>query len=534
MKAAEIRLPVTLANPETTRMGFLHASMGLVVGYGLAAIGLAAGLIAGRAGREHWFQLPLLAAVLAVGVGAFCGLVARGLPAVNALLGLRGIAVGGALATFFAGVLAGRYAPRRTVGPRVERGTRLLDARAPGATRPGNDHIRCAGQAVPALDETKHFKLIGTTGTGKSTAIRELLRGALARGDRVVIADPDGAYLAEFYDAARGDRILNPFEPRAMRWDLFGELRESYDGDLLARALIPDQGGDDRAWRSYARVLLSALLRQLQTAGCRNVATLHRLVTSAPLEEMRILLDGTPAAPFLADDNARFFASVRAIATAQLSVLEHLDRPAGAPLLSVRGWVRAGRDAHGGVVFLPYRASQIATLRGIVSTWLRLAIFETMELGEADHRLWFVIDELDALGAIDGLKDALARMRKFGGRCILGLQSIAQVSGTYGPADAQTIVENCGNTLVLRCSAAENGGTARFASKLIGEREVIRRQVSRSQGGAFEKASRSRSISLQHATEPAVLAAEIEQLRDLEGYLKFASRPEWLKVRLRR
>ena len=45
--------------------------------------------------------------------------------------------------------------------------------------------------------------------------------------------------------------------------------------------------------------------------------------------------------------------------------------------------------------------------------------------------------------------------------------------------DAQTIVENCGNTLILRCSASENGGTSQFASRLIGEREVLRRQVSR-------------------------------------------------------
>jgi type IV secretory pathway VirB4 component len=28
-----------------------------------------------------------------------------------------------------------------------------------------------AGYAVPQADETKHFKIIGTTGTGKSTAI---------------------------------------------------------------------------------------------------------------------------------------------------------------------------------------------------------------------------------------------------------------------------------------------------------------------------------------------------------------------------
>src|SRR5580700_2271610 len=85
---------------------------------------------------------------------------------------------------------------------------------------------------------------------------------------------------------------------------------------------------------------------------------------------------------------------------------------------------------------------------------------------------------LTPIAIIDGLKDALARLRKFGGRCCLGFQSAAQVSSTYG-GDAQTIVENCSNTLILRCSASEHGGTSQFASRLIGEREVSRRQVSR-------------------------------------------------------
>src|ERR1019366_2797091 len=50
---------------------------------------------------------------------------------------------------------------------------------------------------------------------------------------------------------------------------------------------------------------------------------------------------------------------------------------------------------------------------------------------------------------------------------------IAQVSSTYGAGEAQTIVENCGNTLILRCSGSENGGTSHFASRLIGEGEVL-------------------------------------------------------------
>jgi hypothetical protein len=41
-------------------------------------------------------------------------------------------------------------------------------------------------------------------------------------------------------------------------------------------------------------------------------------------------------------------------------------------------------------------------------------IFVALGLPESDQRLWFVVDELDALGAIDGLKDALARYESVG------------------------------------------------------------------------------------------------------------------------
>jgi type IV secretory pathway TraG/TraD family ATPase VirD4 len=150
-----------------------------------------------------------------------------------------------------------------------------------------------------------------------------------------------------------------------------------------------------------------------------------------------------------------------------------------------------------------------------------------------DQRLWFVIDEMDALGAIEGLKDALARLRKFGGRCVLGFQSLAQVSSTYG-ADAQTIVENCANTLILRCSSSENGGTSQFASRLIGEREVLRCQISR--GSDRESAfslrgsRRSENSSRQHVIEAAVMPSEVEQLPDFCGYMKTASSRAWFRV----
>jgi type IV secretory pathway TraG/TraD family ATPase VirD4 len=220
------------------------------------------------------------------------------------------------------------------------------------------------------------------------------------------------------------------------------------------------------------------------------------------------------------------FDSIRSVTSSAVGALEHVARQK-AQLFSVRKWVQQEKR---GVLFMPYRAGQIAALRSSISAWMRLAIFEAMNQPEGDQRLWFVVDELDALGQIDGLKDALARLRKFGGRCVLGFQSVAQVSSTYGAGEAQTIVENCGNTLILRCAASEHGGTSHFASRLIGQREVVRTTVSHSRRPLQWLPSITRA---EHSSiEPAVLDSEIEQLPDLNGYLKFASVPHWYRVRL--
>lgn len=431
----------------------------------------------------------------------------------------------------------------------ASRGTRQEHRRgavicAPRTARVGRKHARTSPKAgslriggIPIFgpDETRHFKILGTTGTGKTTAIRELLGGALLRGDRAVITDPGGVYLEHFFNPYRGDVILNPFEPRSVRWDLFAELGRPYDYEALARGLI--SRSDDlsgREWRGYARTFVAAVLKRCDEAGHRDTAQLWRTLAVAPSGELRRLVAGTPAEPFLDPENARMFGSIRSVAVSACAALGHIRAQHSVPF-SIRNWVARGR----GVLFIPYRASEIAALRSIIATWVRLAIFETMsDRPEESRRLWYVVDELDALGTIDGLTDALARLRRFAGRCVLGFQSIAQVSSCYGSGEAQTIVENCGNTLILRCAASERGGTAYFASRLIGEREVARRQISRGRDRSTLFSSRgmrhSTHVSEQIVTESAVLASEIEQLPDLNGYWKGASSSQWVRIDLTR
>jgi type IV secretory pathway TraG/TraD family ATPase VirD4 len=412
----------------------------------------------------------------------------------------------------------------------IDRGR--VSARNRRALSGGVDELRLAGVGVPFLDETKHFKMIGTTGTGKSSAIRQLLAGALARGDRVVFADPDAGYQQRFFNRYRGDVILNPFDSLSVQWDPYAEINQAYDVDQLTSGLIPSsEDASSNEWRSYARTFMTAVIRHGHIER-RPLAELWRLLSVASAQELRELVAGSPAQPFLEPDNARMFGSIRSVAISAVAALEYVQAQRGTRF-SVREWVRAGRAP--GALFITYKATQIAALRSMIATWVRLAIFEAMNGPEnQDQHLWFVVDELDALGAIEGLKDALARLRKFGGRCVLGFQSAAQVSGTYGASAGQTIIENCGNTLVLRCSGSESGGTSQFASRLIGDREIVRRQTTR---GSDREATfsargmrRSKNISDNHVIEPAIMPSQIEQLPDLSGYLKLASARAWRRV----
>ena len=501
----------------------MRGTSGLELGYASVQIPMAIAMLRARAGLRKLLLSPVAAVPLTVATGIICSLFGPSTP-LPALL--FGTAVGAALG-FGAGSALG---VSRAQGGSYRRGARVIDERVSQESARARDaNLRqsmLAGCQIPASDEAKHFKIIGTTGTGKSTAIGELLGPALRRGDRAVIADPDGGYLRRYYDASRSDVILNPFDARSAPWDPFGEIRQPYDAEHLVRSLLPDPESGDRTWCGYARTLLTSVIRQAHAAGIRHAGELYRLITIAPVAELRQLTAGTPAQPFFEEHNVRMFDSIRSVASSAIASLEHVAGQSGTGF-SVREWVGSHSS---GVLFMPYRADQIAALRSTVSAWMRLALFETMASPEGDRRIWFVVDELDAIGKIDGLKDALARVRKFGGRCILGFQSIAQVSSTYGAGEAHTLVENCANSLILRCSASEGGGTARFASALIGQREVLRTMRSRTMRATEFLGSETRSEQL--SIEPAVMDSEIEQLPDLAGYLKLASEDRWRRVEL--
>jgi hypothetical protein len=481
---------------------------------------VAVGLVQAIDRRSFW---ALLHAIAGWGVGGMVGWMLfnsfrQDSPPLAVMMPATFAFLGGAIGARLGG-MAGRS--------RHLRGTRLRSAWAARLLRSWNrcrGGVALAGVPLSRADETMHVATIGATGSGKSTALRALMHDALVRGDRQVVADPEGTALDAFF--AEGDIILNPFDARCARWDLLSEIERPSDFAFVASSLLPHLGqGDHDQWISYAQQLLAGALENFWTLELGTSDDFIEMLGCAKLGELRQLCIGTPAARYFEDGGERMLASIMGTMAPAIGNLRHMAAREGESF-SLRAWVRGGS----GSLWMPYAANETAALRGLISCWMNIAIFETLSLAPSrERRIWFQIDEMDALGRIEGLTNALARLRKFGGCVALGFQSYAQLRQVYGDG-AETIIENCGNLLLLRSGLSDDGGTAKLASQLIGSREVERQDINRTRSrGRY--LTRSMSMQTRRAVEDVVLPSEIMQLPDREGFVKRAGSPDWLRVK---
>ncbi|WP_159013942.1 type IV secretion system DNA-binding domain-containing protein [Acidisoma sp. S159] len=478
------------------------------------------GIVAAR--HRHWISLAQAAAGwLAGGIVGF--FLMAWVPMPNILLTVFAMPGLAFLAGSLAPVLLAPVQDRSVVrGTRVRRHFSNTLKTIQAAEKSGRTVL--AGMMLDPAAETQHLVTIGVTGSGKSVALLALMHTAMHRGDRHIVADPDGSAMRLFY--REGDVILNPADARSAKWDILAEITEDSDYRFLAESVLPyPKGDEDNEWVTYAQEIFAACLQTWHEHRLGTSDAFFEAMATADKEKLATLCEGTAAHRYFEGGNEKMFGSVMGTLAPALGGMRQLARVQG-PSFSVRRWMREGK----GSLWMPYRAQQIPALRGLISCWMGLAISEGLSFEDSlSRRMWFHIDELDALGRIQGLKDAMARIRKKGGCIAMGIQSIAQVRAVYGEAEAHTIVENCDNKLILRCGASEGGGTAKFASQVIGEHQVERDETttSRTQG---KHASTSTSQAVRIYREPAVMDSEIMRLASCNGYLKTATNPDWSQV----
>lgn len=370
-------------------------------------------------------------------------------------------------------------------------------------------HLTLGGLKLARELEPLHWLIVGSTGTGKSAAIEELLDGIVARGERVIVSDPNGGYWSRY--AQHGDQLLNPFDCRSPGWQLFNELRRDYDADRLARSVVPDGLGENSAWHGYAQVLLAELLRTLLRRGETTSAQLLYWASSASATDLGALLAGTPAAGLCTPDAARALASTRFILTSHLAPQRHM--PPGP--FSLRSWLDDDTSAS---LYLTWRSDMQTALAPLLSAWVDILVCATLSLPpDPSRRFWLVLDELAALGQLQSLESALTLGRKHGLAVVAGLQSTAQLNRTYGP-DSAIVLLSCFRNLLVLGIARSDPATREHLSLSLGERELIRSQS----GRAIGSQGYSQNTHTVRERERLLLPSEIAELPDLHGVLALA------------
>ena len=396
---------------------------------------------------------------------------------------------------------------RRRVLPRS---ARLAQALFPAARRAA---CRIAGIPWPRRAETQHTIVSGTTGTGKTVLIADLVAQIRARGERCILYDKMGSYTRSFFDPAR-DVLMNPLDARAPRWSPFFEARSLRDFDTMAAALIPQQKDTvDPFWVTAARQLFANGAAVLWQQGVTENRVLVEHLLKTELTALAQAMEGTVAQSIVDPENPKTALSVRAMLTAHLGALEFLP-DTGHPF-SIREWIN--EEDGGGCLFLTSRGDQHASLRGLISTWLEIAVNALLSLEQDDgRRVWVILDELPTLHQVPSLQPGLAESRQFGGCFVLGVQVASALRDLYGKNGAETISGLCGTRVVL---AAPDRDTAQWSADSLGRGEV----EELAEGLSYGASAYRDGVSLMQRRElrPLVLPSEIMRLENLRGFLKF-------------
>ena len=373
---------------------------------------------------------------------------------------------------------------------------------------------KLAGVSMPLGAHNRHVMVAGTTGTGKSQFLFDLMAQIRANGDRAIIFDKTGAFIERFYSDAAGDQILNPLDARCAPWSMMAEANNDTDFDTMAHALIPDEKSQDRFWPDSARSVLATALSKFKAKGITETRTVIDFLLTAKQGQLNNFFSGTIAARSISSDLGKTSGNIMAVLAPAIRPLTLLPSSNENPF-SIRDWV--SNDEADNCLFLSARSDQIKAMRGLITLWFDTAIKSLLSLERKPGRtIWFILDEFAALNAIPSLVEGLQESRQYGGAFVLGVQDPALVRDRYGADLTQAITGLCRTKVIYGTGNYHN---ARDCADWIGQAETLRAEQSMTYGPNDVRDA----IGVHSRTELThiVLPEQIFKLEDLHGFLSY-------------
>ncbi|MFC6645559.1 type IV secretion system DNA-binding domain-containing protein [Granulicella cerasi] len=394
---------------------------------------------------------------------------------------------------------------------RVLRGPRMLDPNEFNKAQKGDGlgfKTTESGRMmrIPLHKEAQHLQLMGDTGVGKTQLIMQCLRQIRGRGDSAIVYDPACEYIQRFYDAHRGDIVLNPLDARCPYWGPAQELESEDEAYAIATSLYaPKTDKVDEFFHETPAQIFAHLLKRGPTP--------HQLAAwmSSDTELMK-MVDGTEMAFYIdrkaGPQRAGVLSSLGLVAKSFRMLPERDEKRA---VWNARTWSKTRQ----GWIFITSRPPERDTLRPLHSLWIDLLVMRLLTAPQPGQKpVWFVIDELASLQRLPQLHTAITENRKSKNPLILGFQGKAQLEVIYGHL-AEVMLSQPATKIFMKTAEPK---AAEWISEAIGKVESERLKETK-----FDGTRSGHNFTVERQIEPLVMGSEISGLDDRHAYLKLGN-----------
>lgn len=402
---------------------------------------------------------------------------------------------------------------KRTVKEKYIKGTKLVSVKELNKQlkKVSKSRLNIGGVEIPEDYEKTHTLLLGTTGSGKTTALHHMLRQIRARGEKAVIVDTNAEMVSHYYREGK-DIILNPFDARSQEWNLWSEINHVDDIDNIVEGLVPNTH-QDSFWTESGKTILESALAKMNRV--RNNQDLCALL-NGDLKEMEKFFKNTPASKIVSAINDKTALSVLATLANHIKSYKYFTPVVQQPW-SIKKWIEDENDDSW--LFLSCIPSRRTKMRPLFNVWLSAALRSLMDMGSHNkRRRWFIIDELASMNRINSINTILSEIRKYGGAVVAATQEISQLKSIYGQHDTDTIMSLFNIKMVMRMI---NTDTARYISSMLGSAETVKIAENSSYGMSIVRDGVS--TYQQNVTNPVIKENDIMNIENLSAFIKIAA-----------
>src|SRR5450755_86356 len=322
-----------------------------------------------------------------------------------------------------------------------------------------------------------------------------------------IVYDPACEFIQRFYDATRGDIVLNPLDARCPYWGPSEELRRKAEAKAIAASLYQptsDKKGEfftETPQKIFAHLLTKGPTPEQLVAWLSNPAEIDQRVRGTEMEAM--------IAKGAQQQRNGVLASLGLVADS-LRMLPTREQ-AGNRTWSATEWA----ETRAGWIFITSSATEREALRPLHSLWIDLLVMRLLTAPQQNQTpVWFVLDELASLQRLLQLHTATTENRKSRNPLVLGFQGKAQLEVIYGHL-AEVMLSQPATKIFLKTTEPK---AAEWVSNAIGKVEIERMKETH-----FDGSRSGKNFSLDRQTEPLVMDSEISGLEDKHAFLKLGN-----------